>query len=70
MVLTDVATDKTQEYIMAEKVEVSIDADGNVLKCAKGASAADCGFTPGAKVCAKCGAVPVDRKSTRLNSSH
>ena len=52
---------------MAEKVEVSIDADGNVLKCAKGASAADCGFTPGAKVCAKCGAVPVEMKMVRVD---
>jgi hypothetical protein len=47
---------------MGEKVEVSVDADGNVLKCAKGASAAECGFTPGAKVCGKCGAMPIEMK--------
>jgi uncharacterized membrane protein YkoI len=47
---------------MSEKVEVSVDADGNVLKCAKGANAADCGFTPGAKVCGKCGAMPIQMK--------
>ena len=47
---------------MSEKVEVSVDADGNVLKCAKGANTADCGFTPGAKVCGKCGAMPIQMK--------
>lgn len=47
---------------MAEKVEVSVDADGNVLKCAKGLNAAECGFTPGAKVCGKCGAMPIEMK--------
>ncbi len=50
-----------------EKAEVSIDADGNVLKCAKGADAAECGFVPGAKVCAKCGAVPVQMKMVPIN---
>lgn len=52
---------------MAEKVEVSVDADGNVLKCAKGASAAECGYTPGAKVCGKCGAMPVQMKMVRVD---
>ena len=47
---------------MSEKVEVSVDADGNVLKCAKGANVADCGYTPGAKVCGKCGAMPIQMK--------
>jgi uncharacterized membrane protein YkoI len=47
---------------MAEKVEVSVDADGNVLKCAKGVNAAECGYTPGAKVCGKCGAMPIQMK--------
>lgn len=47
---------------MDEKVEVSVDADGNVLKCAKGANAAECGYMPGAKVCGKCGAMPVQMK--------
>ena len=47
---------------MGEKVEVSIDAEGSVLKCAKSLSAGECGYTPGAKVCGKCGAVPVEMK--------
>lgn len=47
---------------MSEKVEVSVDADGNVLKCAKGANVAECGYTPGAKVCGKCGAMPIQMK--------
>lgn len=52
-----------------EKTVVKIDGDGNLLKCAKGYGDTDCGFTPGAKVCGKCGAmavamkmVPVDEK--------
>ena len=47
---------------MAEKVEVSVDADGNVLKCAKGLDSGECGYTPGAKVCGKCGAMPIQMK--------
>lgn len=45
-----------------EKATVSIDSDGNVLKCAKGAAAAECGFVKGAALCAKCGAMPVEMK--------
>lgn len=45
-----------------EKSTVSIDADGNVLKCAKGANASECGFVKGAEICAKCGAMPVEMK--------
>lgn len=41
---------------------VKLDTDGSVLKCAKGADSAGCGYTPGAKVCAKCGAMPVQMK--------
>jgi hypothetical protein len=44
-----------------EKVTLSIDSSGNVLKCAKGA-VADCGFVSGAELCAKCGAMPVEMK--------
>jgi len=44
-----------------EKVTLSIDGGGNVLKCAKGA-VADCGFVKGAELCAKCGAMPVEMK--------
>lgn len=45
-----------------EKATVSIDADGNVLKCAKGADASACGYVKGAELCAKCGALPVEMK--------
>ena len=41
---------------------VKLDTDGSVLKCAKGAASADCGFEAGAKVCAKCGAMPMQMK--------
>jgi hypothetical protein len=45
-----------------DKATVSIDSEGAVLKCAKGMDASACGFTPGAKVCGKCGAMPVEMK--------
>ena len=45
-----------------EKATVSIDANGAVLKCAKGADANSCGFKAGADICAKCGAMPVEMK--------
>jgi len=45
-----------------EKAVVKIDADGGVLKCAKGLSGDECGYTAGAKVCGKCGAIPVSMK--------
>jgi len=45
-----------------EKATVSIDANGAVLKCAKGADANSCGFKTGADICAKCGAMPVEMK--------
>jgi hypothetical protein len=44
------------------KPMLSVDAEGNVLKCAKGMTGGECGFTPGMKVCAKCGAAPVEMK--------
>ena len=47
---------------MAEKVEVGIDAKGNVLQCAKGLNTADCGCEVGAKICGKCGAIPIEMK--------
>lgn len=50
-----------------EKVNVSIDSDGNVLKCAKGLASGECGFVKGAKICAKCGAVPLEMKMVPLN---
>lgn len=51
-----------------EKATVSIDGDGNVLKCAKGAAAGDCGFVKGAELCAKCGAMPVEMKMVPASS--
>lgn len=45
-----------------EKANVSIDADGNVLKCAKGASPTECGYVKGSDLCAKCGAIPLQMK--------
>lgn len=44
------------------KPMLSVDAEGNVLKCAKGMTGGECGFSPGMKVCAKCGAAPVEMK--------
>lgn len=43
------------------KPMLSVDAEGNVLKCAKGMGAEACGYKGGA-VCAKCGARPVEMK--------
>lgn len=45
-----------------EKANVSIDADGMVLKCAKALAPAECGYVKGAEICAKCGATPVQMK--------
>ena len=45
-----------------EKVTVSIDGNGDVLKCAKGASTSECGYVNGAELCGKCGAMPVEMK--------
>ena len=44
---------------MQEKAIVKLDADGNITQCAKGASASECGYQPGAKACGKCGAMAV-----------
>ena len=51
-----------------EKANVSIDAEGSVLKCAKGADIAECGYVKGAKICAKCGAMPLEMKMVPVNS--
>ena len=53
---------------MAEQVKVSIDAEGNVLKCAKGLAGGECGYTPGAKVCGKCGAMPIEMKMVPVDA--
>jgi hypothetical protein len=44
---------------------VSVDAEGNVLKCAKGLGSAECGFSAGSPVCGKCGALPIEMKVLR-----
>jgi len=46
-----------------EKAVVKIDADGAVVKCAKGLGAGDCGYKAGAKVCGACGAMAVMGKT-------
>ena len=47
---------------MEEKAVVKIDADGGVVKCAKGLGGDKCGYK-GGKVCAACGAMAVQMKS-------
>lgn len=43
------------------KPMLNIDAEGNVLKCAKGVGVDECGYKGGA-ICGKCGARPVEMK--------
>lgn len=45
-----------------EKAVVKIDADGEVVKCAKGLGGGECGYKAGAKVCGACGAMAVKSK--------
>ena len=47
---------------MAESPVVKLNADGEVVACAKGLDGGECGYTPGAKVCGKCGAVASQMK--------
>jgi hypothetical protein len=48
---------------MTEKAAVvKLNADGEVMSCAKGLDATECGYTPGAKVCGKCGAMATQVK--------
>lgn len=50
---------------MSEKAAVvKLNADGEVVGCAKGLEGSECGYTPGAKVCGKCGAMAVSVKKT------
>ena len=46
---------------ISEKAVLRVNADGDVISCAKGA-AQSCGWTPGDKVCGKCGAMAVMTK--------
>lgn len=48
---------------MAEAPIVKLNADGEVVQCAKGLDSGECGYTPGAKVCGKCGAVAQQMKA-------
>lgn len=48
---------------------LSVSTEGEVLKCAKGADVSACGFTPGAKVCGKCGAMPVQMKMVPVDDA-
>lgn len=45
-----------------EKAVVKIDAEGAVVKCAKGLGSDECGYKAGAKVCGACGAMAVAEK--------
>ena len=45
-----------------EKATVNIDADGAVVKCAKGLASDECGYVKGAEMCGKCGAMAVEVK--------
>lgn len=42
---------------------VKLDSDGEVVQCAKGLDASECGYEAGAKVCGKCGAMAVSVKA-------
>ena len=52
-----------------EKAVVKIDADGGVVKCAKGLGEGDCGYKAGAKVCGACGAMAVMQKEDDIVES-
>jgi len=47
---------------MAESPVVKLNANGEVVACAKDLDGGECGYTPGAKVCGKCGAVAQQMK--------
>ena len=46
----------------SKKAVVTVDAEGGVVKCAKGLAPEGCGYEPEAKVCGKCGAMAVTLK--------
>jgi uncharacterized membrane protein YkoI len=49
---------------MSEKAAVvKIDSDGELVECAKGLDASECGYKAGAKVCGKCGAMATSMKA-------
>lgn len=47
---------------MDEKAVVKIDAQGDLVSCAKSLPEGECGYEKGAKVCGKCGAMAVQQK--------
>lgn len=47
---------------MNEKAVLRVSPDGDVIKCAKGLAAGDCGWKAGDKVCGACGAMAVTTK--------
>jgi uncharacterized membrane protein YkoI len=48
---------------MTEKAAVvKLNADGEVVSCAKGLDSSECGYVAGAKVCGKCGAMATQMK--------
>ena len=51
---------------MAEAPIVKLNADGEIVQCAKGLDSGECGYTPGSKVCGKCGAVAQQMKSAMI----
>ena len=53
---------ENEEMDSESKAVVKINADGGVMKCAKGLASGDCGYKAGAKVCGKCGAMAVESK--------
>lgn len=48
---------------MADSPVVKLNADGGVVSCAKGLNGNECGYTPGSKVCGKCGAMATQVKA-------
>lgn len=49
---------------MADRKQLiaKLSSDGEIISCAKGMATNDCGYTPDAKVCGKCGALAVQAK--------
>jgi len=47
---------------MTDGPMLKIDADGEIVQCAKGLDSSECGYKTGDKVCGKCGAMAVSMK--------
>lgn len=65
--ITDSMQIKEPEVTINSKAVVKINADGDVLKCAKGLDTAECGYKPGAKVCGACGAMAAQVKGGHVD---